>query len=68
MFDSPKKQPIKNSNKKEEKESLHRRKKNILSTDQPLSIITVHSKKFQVQLRNEKYLVKVYDYGKTKNY
>ena len=26
-----------------------------------------HSKKFQVQLRNEKYLVKVYNYGKTEN-
>ena len=29
--------------------------------------IKMHSKKFQVQLSNEKYLVKVYNYGKTKN-
>ena len=26
-----------------------------------------HSKKIQVQLRNEKYLVILYNYGKTKN-
>ena len=31
-------------------------------------MVVGHSKKFQVQFRNQKYLVILHNYGKTKNY